>query len=124
MFEFKQVTLSGSFIDEYWDGKINFLARQYAYVERGLSLANQGKYLAALFGLGVFKSDVVIEGWMLIAGGILTFPLLALIGRWHMFRVSKAQQVLTSKHESLLGFQGHNMQVLSTALLYAIAEKQ
>lgn|SRR3990167_842319 len=119
----KLVTQSNEFIEKYWDGRVNMLARFWAYYERGLSLANQGKYVIGIFGLGIFKSDLVVEGWMLIVSGLLQFPILALMGRWHIYRVSKAVQVMTSRHEALLGFNGYNLQIYQAAVVAAMAEK-
>ena len=129
MSEFKKITNTGSFIDEYWDGAINRLARFYAYLTRGFGLVNEAKnYFLIIFGSFWTAKAVTFMGysldprWILVAG-ILGLPVLIIVGRWHVFRVSKAQQALTMKHESLTGIISYNISVMQLALLEGIAEK-
>lgn len=107
----------------YWDGATNRFARYFAYMRRAIGLVNEAKYLLALFGLGVIKSDFVIPAWLITFGGLISVPVLIAIGRWHLFRVQKAEEFINNRHGSITGYNSYNMTIRMVELLEEISKK-
>lgn len=116
MDEFEPITYSQEYLTQYWQGPTNMFARYFTYLQRCIGLFNEAKYFIALFGLGVFKSDIVIPWWILILGGLGALPLMIVVGRWHLFKVQKATEFINTQHGSVTGFGMYNMniQILKT----------
>ena len=110
MSDFKPIQFDGETLRQYWEGPGNVFVRYFSYFQRGVSLANEVKYLVALFGIGLFTSDFQIPGWLMVVAGLVAIPILTLIGRWHMFKAQKALEFITVQHGSVTKYQGYNMQ--------------
>ena len=122
MSEFKPITFSDEFILKYWDGAGNRIVRYQNYLQRGLMLFNEGKnYIFILFGLfwttkatDWWLERNISDTWLILGLGILAvigFIGLILVGRWHLFKASKATEVLNARHASITGYQSFNMTV-------------
>lgn len=122
MSEFKKINLNENRV-KYWDGTTNLLARYLAYFLKCVDLINQGKYILAFAGLGVFKSDVVISFWYLIAGGLVAVPLMIIIGRWYMHKAQKTMEFVNQLLGTVTGYDTYNMQVKQLELLEEISKK-
>src|SRR3990167_5584753 len=109
---------------KYWDGATNRFSRYLAYFMKCVELINQGKYILAFLGLGVFKSDIVISGWTLLLGGLIAIPIMIIIGRWYMQKAQKTMEFVNMLTGSVTGYDSYNMQVETVKLLRKIAEKQ
>ena len=128
MDEIKPITFDGAFIDKYWDGPSNFLARQYAYLQRGFGIVNEAKnYFLIIFGSFWTAKAITIMGysidprWTLVAGAI-GLPTLIFVGRWQLFKAQKAIEVVSARHGSVTGYNGYNMQIEQTQLLRDIKQ--
>ena len=121
--DFKKVDWTPEYLDQYWNGTENWLVRQWTYFFNGINVVNQGKYLIGLLGLGIFKSDIVFTWYLLTLGVIIATPIITIVGRWDLFKATKARQFIQGQHGSITQFQSHNMNVTQTALLAALAEK-
>ena len=121
--EFQRVQFDEKYARQYWEGPQNLFIRIYAYFREGVGLINEGKYILAFLGLGVFKSDILFQWWMLTAGVIIGVPVLILVGRWDLYRANKARQFITTVHGSVTQWQGHNMAVEQTRMMAEILEE-
>ena len=121
--DFKKVDSSLEYLNQYWNGPENWFVRIWTYFFNGINVINQGKYLIGLLGLGIFKSDVTFTWQMLALGVIIGTPIIIIVGRWDMFKATKARQFIQGQHGSITQFQNHNMAVVQTALMAEIAIK-
>lgn len=122
MSEFQPIDLNENRV-KYWDGTTNRFARYLAYLLKCVDLVNQGKYILAFMGLGVFKSDLVISWWVIILLGIIAVPLMILIGRWYMHKAQKTMEFVNQMMGTVTGYQGFNMQVRQVELLEQILDE-
>ena len=122
MSQFKPIEFNEETLRQYWEGSSNLFARCYVYLQRGLSLFNETKnYILMLFGtywtvktmdywIGTGYSDgFLMAGLGLIASVGIGF--LILIGRWDLFRLSKAREFATTQHGTITKYDGFNMNV-------------
>ena len=121
--QFTKINGSEEFQRQYWEGFQNIFVRYYTYFREGLSLANEGKYILGLLGLGIFKSDITFTWQMLSVGALIGVPVLCFIGRWNLFKGNKARQYITTQHGNIFQWQDHNMIVTQVELLEIIAKK-
>lgn len=121
--DFKIIDSTQEYLREYWEGPSNRFVRYWTYFREGLGLLNEGKYILGLLGLGIFKSDIIFTWQILLSGIIIGVPILCLAGRWNLFHANKARQFITGQHGTLTRFQSHNMQVMQTEVMGAIAIK-
>jgi hypothetical protein len=100
----------GDDIPEYWSGRSNLFVRYWIYLSRGLDFVNQGKYLIigvlALYAILKLTNPILMAGMFLIS-----IPILTVLGRWHLKKVSKTQEFINTTRGSVLGFSGYNMQI-------------
>ena len=89
---------------DYWSGFWNHAIRYYFYVNTGLNVFNNFKYLvAAIFGIYILlhlKNGM----WLLIMSGI-SIPILGVIGYYSVHYINRVQDYLNVKygtHYSLL----------------------
>ena len=122
MNQFKPIEFNEEFANKYWEGPTNMFARYFTYFQRFIGLCNEAKYLLGLFGLGFWKSDLVIPGWVLIIGGLAIIPIGIAIGRWHLFWVQKATEFINTQHGTVNGFNGFNIQVAILNVLMEIKD--
>src|SRR3990167_11012826 len=111
MSEFKPITFTEEYANQYWEGPSNRFSRYATYWQRGLGWANEAKYVLAFLGLGIFKSDLVFPVWVLVVGGFFGMIVLILVGRWDLHKFSKAREFINGMNGSITGFKGYNMQV-------------
>ena len=78
---------------EHWRGWKNRLIRYYYYINTGLNVFNNFKYLvAAIFGI-YWTLHLKNPYWLLIMGG-LSIPILAGIGHYSVHHVNKVMNWL------------------------------
>ena len=121
--QFTKVDGSGEFLRKYWEGKENLFVRYFTYFIEGLNVANTGKYVLGILGVGIFKSDIIFTWWVLLLGVVFGVPALCIIGRWNLFRANKARQFITNQHGNIVQWQDHNMIVAQVELLEILVEK-
>lgn len=117
--DYKQIK---DFVPEFWEGKTNILVRGWTYLNRGLDVFNQLKYV----GAGVIALYVLLKLTEPIWIGIMfvvSLPILTIIGRWHLFKASKTQEFVTTVKGSVIGYNNYNLQVLQVELLEKILSK-
>lgn len=132
--QFKQIDTSGETLRRYWEGPSNVFARYYTYMQRGLGLFNEMKnYLLLAFGtywtvktMSLWNktglSDSVLIMILAILGAV-GLVVLVLIGRWDLFKLSKAREFAQTQHGSVTGYASYNMGVINVALMEAIAKQ-
>lgn len=111
-----------NYIPEYWEGNENILVRLWTYLYRGLDFINQGRYLIigilGIYALLKFTNPLWMAGMFIIA-----VPILIVLGRWHLYRVSKVQEFVTTIKGSVLGYNSYNVSVEGVELLQGILQE-
>lgn len=125
--DYAPVTSGDEYKKQYWDGWENIFIRWFSYLTNGVNVANQWRYFIMILGGGVlvesWKGNIDLSIGLLVVATIIGVPILAILGRWDMFRVTKARSYISTLHGNITQFQSHNMQVLQTRLITSIAEK-
>ena len=107
---------------KYWEGKENIFVRYWVYLNRGLDMITQARYLI----LGILGLYAVLKFtnpiWMAVMF-FISLPILIIIGRWQLYKVSKTQEFITNTKGTVLGYTGYNMQVRTIELLEQISKK-
>jgi hypothetical protein len=127
MIDYHPVDFSERFQKEYWYGKENMFIRLFTYLRSGFGLVNEARnyIFSALAVYWTVKTGDfwgIHENWILLAM-FIGIPILVAVGRWDLYRASKARQFITTQHGSIVRFQTHNLQVLQTAILEEMAKK-
>jgi hypothetical protein len=108
-----------TFTPKYWNGASNIFVRYWVYLSMGLDFVNQAKYLiVGILGLyAVLKlSDIRLMALMFL----VSIPILTIMGRWKLYKVSQTQEFITTTKGSVLGYRNYNMQVRQIELLEEI----
>ena len=113
---------------EYWEGRQNKFARYWVYLDNGFNQVNKARY----FGLGIvalagFIASGAYFGWLwtsIVTGGtaVILIPLIALLGRWHLYNVAKAQEYINRSKGTVLGYSEFNLQLEILERLKEISE--
>lgn len=111
--EFKQIK---DYRPEYWEGKQNLLVRLWIYLHRGLDFVNQGRYWI-IGTIGLYAVLKLTNPFWIIVMFLITTPLLIVAGRWHLQRVAKVQEFITTIKASVLGYSSYNVAVETMRLL-------
>ena len=110
------------YLPEYWEGRTNTVVRYWVYLNRGLDVANQLKYVVA----GILALYVILKFtnpiWMAVMF-IISLPILTFIGRWHLYKAAKSQEYITTIKGSVTGYSNYNAQVEIVVLLKQILAK-
>ena len=119
MSEFKKIE---AYLPEYWEGKTNQIVRLWVYLNRGLDVANQLKYVIA----GILALYVILKFtnpvWIVVMF-VVSLPILTFIGRWHLYKAAKPQEYITTIKGSVIGYNNYNMQIRVVELLEQILKK-
>lgn len=114
---YTKITLDNDFTQKYWMGPGNLVARYYAYLQKGFELVNQSKnYFFILFGGYWTVRSVEVLGYKLNADaililGLLGLPILAVVGRWYLFRASKSIEYIIAQHGTVTQYNSYNLQI-------------
>lgn len=117
MSEFQPITFSEEYHQKYWAGFSNIIVRYHSYLQRGLGLFNEAKYYILAFFGSIFAAEVVevygytIDSQWIVLMAILGLPALILIGRWDLFKASKAREFINAQHASITGYNAYNMTI-------------
>lgn len=105
-----------------WQGKQNILIRLFTYAKVGLQQVNDYKYIgAAIFGI---YYTLKLHHWIwLVVMGVVSVPILILLGRWWLYKGSKASEFVTTQKGSVLGYNQYNIAVRTMELLESIDKK-
>lgn len=107
------------YVPSYWEGPKNILIRYYVYAQRGLSLINDFKYLVA----GIMAGYVILKFaspiWMLWIG-LISLPILILIGRWQLHKVQKVSEWVGTQFGSVTKYNSYNMSIRQLEILEEI----
>lgn len=103
----------------YWYGRENALIRYYTYMLRGLGMANEFKYVIVGIFAAYFTLKLTNPVW-LVAMFVVACPVLVLLGRWQLLRVSRVSEWVGSQFGSVLGYNQYNLQVRQYELLEEI----
>lgn len=97
-------------LPKYWEGRENFIVRYYVYAKNGLNAVNDLKYLVA--GIVAFYVVLKLDNpWWMLGIGLVSIPLLIVVGRWQLYRANKIQEYINTTRGSVLGYNGYNMQI-------------
>lgn len=91
-------------------------------MSRGLDLVNQAKYLIVGI-LGLYAVLKLTNPLWMAAMFVVSIPVLIVMGRWQLYKVSKTQEYVTVTTGTVLGYAGYNMTVRQIELLEAINAK-
>ena len=109
-----------TYVPEFWDGNENLVVRLWTYLHRGLDFVNQARYW--IIGiLGLYAVLKLTNPVWIAAMVVVSSPILIFVGRWHLYRVSKTQEFITSTKGTVLGYSSYNVQVRQMKLLEEIA---
>lgn len=134
MNEFKQIEFDEETQQKYWEGGSNRFARLYTYLQRGFGLFNEAKnYILMLFGAywtiktmdiwvkyGFSETTLIV---MLSLTAVFGIIFLVVIGRWELYKLSKAREFAVQQHGTVTRYDPYNMQVEQTKLLGEILEE-
>ena len=116
--EFKPIK---EYLPEFWEGKTNQIVRLWVYLNRGLDVANQLKYVVA----GILALYVILKFtnpvWIAVMF-VVSLQILALIGRWHLYNATKPQEYITTI-KTVTGYNNYNMQIMIVKLLKEIKQE-
>lgn len=87
---------------KYWNGGLNKAYRYWFYLNRGLEIFNQFKYLFAFF-LGVYFALKLKGIIWLIGMTVLSLPILMIIGYWSAHHFAKVLDWLNVKFSTHYG---------------------
>lgn len=106
-------------IDQYWNGKTNHLIRYYFYVQRGLALFNEFRYLfMVIFGIYVaLKMDNPV--WLAIMF-VVSMPVLIFAGWLSVHRISKVIDWLSVKFSTHWQMYSYSLQEEQNRLIKKI----
>lgn len=111
-----------SFKPEFWEGPSNIFVRYWVYLSRGLDFINQAKYLIvgilALYAILKLTDPI----WM-AAMFIVSIPILTILGRWQLYKVSKTQEFITTTKGAVLGYNSYNINVEILKTLQEIRDR-
>lgn len=110
------------YVPQYWEGRKNILIRYYIYALKGLGQVNEFKYLAAGILATYYTLKFTNPIWMLWIFSI-SIPVLIIIGRWQLHKVSKVTEWVNTQFGSVNGYNGYNMQIEQIELLEKILEQ-
>ena len=127
MSNFKPITFTEEYTQKYWEGSGNRFARFYTYLQKGFGLVNEAKnYILIIFG--TYWTIKTMDWWIrtnlsdmtlvtgLGIGAIVGIGFLVLIGRWDLFKLSKAREFAMVQHGSVTQYGNYNMQVKALEL--------
>ena len=127
MSDFKPITFTEEYTQKYWEGSGNRFARFYTYLQKGFGLVNEAKnYILIVFG--TYWTIKTMDWWIetnlsdttLAVGlgitAIVGIGFLVLIGRWDLFKLSKAREFAMVQHGSVTQYGNYNMQVKTIEL--------
>lgn len=104
---------------EFWEGAQNVAIRMWTYILTGLAQVNNYKYVAAaIFGI-YYTLKLVNPIWIGVMF-IVSMPLLAVLGRWWLYKGAKTSEYVTTNKGSVIGYRGFNMGVRQIELLEQI----
>ena len=109
-------------VEEYWEGNQNIVNRYWTYLKKGLDLITEARYLiiSILGGYAVLKFTNPL--W-LVGMFLVSIPILIVVGRWYLIKVSKAQEFVTTVKGSVLGYKPYNLTLKQTELLEEILKE-
>lgn len=115
----KDIEQIPDWVEEYWEGNQNIINRYWTYLKKGLDLITEARYLiiSILGGYAVLK---LTNPLWLVAMFVVSIPILTVVGRWYLIKVSKAQEFVTTVKGSVLGYKPYNLAVKQTELLEKI----
>lgn len=89
--------MSNNFKDHiHWEGNKNLLIRYYFYINTGLNVFNNFKYLVAgIFGLYLMLH--MKNPWLLLIMSGVSVPILFIIGYYSIHHINKVQDWLSVK---------------------------
>lgn len=109
-------------VPEYWEGGKNILIRVWTYIKVACNQADDLKYVAAsIFGVYLLiKLNNII--WLIVMF-VASLPLLAILGRWWLYKGAKTSEFVTATKGSVIGYRSYNLQVRQVELLEQILAK-
>ncbi len=133
MSDFKPIIFSGESMRKYWEGPSNKFSRYFTYIQGGFGLFNDVfKYIATAFTAywTIRSADYwlalgISDLWLTLGMVIIFFigvGVLGLLGRWQLYKLSKAKEFATTKEGTINGFNAYNINVLQVALIEAMAK--
>ena len=107
----------------YWEGKENFLIRYWTYLDRGLDIFNKFKYylgfpLAAVAIFPFMKDHMIWLVGLVIVG----LPILILIGRYQLHKISKTTEYVNAISGSIFQFKPMELTIEQVKILKEIKE--
>lgn len=87
---------------EYWNGWQNKLIRYFFYLNRGIDIFNQFKYVFALI-FGIYFTFKLKNPWLLVGMTAISFPVLLILGYLQTHKVGKINDWLNIKFSTFYG---------------------
>ena len=85
----KQEEITSEYTKTYDKGVLNHGVRAWFYLQRGLNLINEFKYLVAGI-LAIYYTLKLDSFWILIAIFVVSIPILTFVGWFHTHKMAKA----------------------------------
>lgn len=106
----------------YWDGANNKAVRYYFYIQRGLSVLNEARYLimAIMAAYALLKMD---NPWMMLVMFLVSLPILGLLGWLYTFKMAKTMDFLNVKFSTHFSKYSIELQERQVKSLESIDEK-
>lgn|SRR3990167_1107082 len=85
--------------EKYQWGLKNNLVRFYYYLQKGLELLNEFKYLGAAI-IGLYIVLKLKAGWQMVGMAVVAIPILTAVGYWWVHRAQKSVEYFNLKFAS------------------------
>lgn len=82
--------------NQHWDGNANRVVRYYFYLQRGLSVLNEARYLVLAI-MGTYALLKMDNPWMMLVMFLVSLPILGALGWLYTFKMAKTMDWLNVK---------------------------
>jgi uncharacterized protein YacL len=106
----------------YWDGTLNKAVRYNFYVQRGLAMLNEMRYLI-LSIMATYALLKLNNPWIMVVMFIVALPILGLLGWMYTFKMAKTMDFLNVKFSTHFSKYSIEMQERQVKSLESIDEK-
>lgn len=106
----------------YWDGKSNKVIRLWFYVQRGMFVLNEARYLIISI-MAVYALLKLDNPWIMLVMLLVSLPIVGLLGWLYTFKMAKTMDWLNVKFSTHFSKYSIELQERQVKALESIEEK-